>query len=339
MNGITTDLIRSEHQLTEKAAAEILKPFQQVIEDYQILIKQAKEIQVKDEFDTSGMQQAREMRLKLRKVRTAADKIKTDEKAQYLKMGNAIQYIFNTIKDVCSEEEARQLAMEETAKRLELERIAKLDSERRELIQPYAEYCPINSDFGNMSQSEFDLLLKGAKLTAKEAEEAKRLEAERVARHNSRQAQIQPYLYLVDEMLPYLGDVTEETFQDILSRAKAKHEKHLDELAEKKRKDEELARMDEAVKAKTITWAGVEPKGINIHTSHPSERVKKEIADSSNRPNEILSETPHFQFGQRVKFEDEANDLVFLNYDSGKAVFVSEEMFMQIQFIYKNIQP
>ena len=67
----------------------------------------------KDGYTPELCLDAKELRMEIRKVRTGAEKVKKTEKDAYLKVGNAIQGVFNIIKAAVEKREDALLAVEE----------------------------------------------------------------------------------------------------------------------------------------------------------------------------------------------------------------------------------
>ena len=91
-----------------------------------------------------------------------------------------------------------------------------------------------------MDESQFNLLLTGAKATK---EEQDRIEAEnkKIAElRERRREEFAPYRYLLepDELIPDLGTLTDDYWDAKKKEYKERHERHLEELAAKKVEEE-----------------------------------------------------------------------------------------------------
>ncbi len=127
------------------------------------------------------MQLAREGRLALRKVRTTADKLREQLKADSLRYGRAVQGIYNVIEAGIVPIEKHLEDQEKFVERMEAKRRDELRIERQQLVAGLHEYFPVNIDLGYMTGEDFDCMYNGAILQQKAAEQFK-AEAEETAR-------------------------------------------------------------------------------------------------------------------------------------------------------------
>jgi len=142
------------------------------------LLAKSKGIQVTSESQIWEMTQARELRLSLKKIRVEADKTRVSLKEGYLRGGNAVQSIYNDIRDITEPEEERlreqerfvEIAKEKEKAELVLQRTRELN----EFIEDTSTY-----DLGNLSQGEYiTLLAKIKKEYQQKIDEEKRVEQE-----------------------------------------------------------------------------------------------------------------------------------------------------------------
>lgn len=99
----------------------------------------AKGIKVTDIGQVDEMQKARELRLQLKDVRVEANKAKVKLKEGYLRGGNAVQKIFNDIRDITKPEEERLLEQEKFAERIQAEKDNKIEAQRNAELAKYVE--------------------------------------------------------------------------------------------------------------------------------------------------------------------------------------------------------
>jgi colicin import membrane protein len=145
----------------------------------------ARAIVVQDEQDKPAMKKARETRLALRTLRTTADKVRKDLKADALEYGRKVQDVYNSIEARIKPLEAYLQEQEDYAKIREEARIAELHAARAAEIEPFAAYAP-NLAWGRISDADFQQALAGAKaLQAAAVAEAERQEQERLAREEA----------------------------------------------------------------------------------------------------------------------------------------------------------
>jgi len=139
--------------------------------------------------------QAREARLKMVKVRTAAEEIKDLRKEGIKAEGDLIQSLYNVVKNSCLVTETEFTEIEKHQERMEANRQAELSATRIELLAVFGTdttYLPL----GVMTDEQFNRLLEtetiafNARKLAAEQAEAKRIEDERLA-EEARLAQIE----------------------------------------------------------------------------------------------------------------------------------------------------
>ncbi len=137
-------------------------------------------------------QKAKRLRLDVAKIRIQADKIRKEQKAEYLRAGNAIQGVYNILKYAVTDKEEALKEVEEHYIRLERDRVKAIQEERQSALFD----CEVDGalmDLGNMTDQVWDNLLSGAKSSydalkaaekkaEEEAEEVKRKEREENAR-------------------------------------------------------------------------------------------------------------------------------------------------------------
>lgn len=142
------------------------------------------------EINLQTEKEARELRLKLVKVRTGIAEIHKTQKAFFLAAGRFVDAWKN--KEIAPIEQ-----MEENLSKIEMysenirrEKIAKLEAERKELVMKFSEVVPIG--LGTMDISVFDSYLTGlelaynARIKAEQEAEAERLRLIEVEKENAR---------------------------------------------------------------------------------------------------------------------------------------------------------
>lgn len=129
---------------------------------------------------------AREVRLKLVKVRTGAEAIKDERKKILLAESNLIQSAFNLVKDACVLTESQYEEIEKAQERREAEKRKLLKEERLEMLSEYnvdTTYLPLET----MENEKFEALLQSEKekhealVEARRRAEIERQKAERDA--------------------------------------------------------------------------------------------------------------------------------------------------------------
>jgi len=173
---------------------------------------------------------ARKERLNLVNIRTTTGKIKDKEKDSIKLEDKAIMGVHNLLLLDITEKETKLKAIEDFAENERKAAEEKLKAERLLVIEPYAQYAALGTDFGKLSEDDFQKVLKGAKLQFEEAEriaaqaEKERLESERIIREQmelsqKRQAELRPYYGFLNEDLD-LRTMDEETYQSKLAELK-----------------------------------------------------------------------------------------------------------------------
>lgn len=139
---------------------------------------------------------ARDLRLKLVKVRTGSESIKDERKRIHLLKSNAEQAAWNLIKANCLVDEERFMQVEKKREIAEKARKEALKVERIEVLHPYKDFVSFDFiDLGAMNDEAFANLLNGAKLSLESKLAAdKKAEEERLAAieaEKKRQAEIE----------------------------------------------------------------------------------------------------------------------------------------------------
>ncbi len=179
---------------------------------------------VTSETQTDLMKQARELRLKLVKVRTKGINEKHKElKADSLKYSNLLDEIKRTATSEIESVEAFLETQEKFAETKEAERKAAMKLEREALLKPF-EVDTLYWDLATMPEENFQKLLKDSELAFNaRVAEAKRLEDERI--ENERKArvfrerhfEITPYLHFATEDEIITLDTTNEEYESVLN--------------------------------------------------------------------------------------------------------------------------
>jgi hypothetical protein len=151
-------------------------------------------------INASTIKEAKELRLKMVKVRTGADKIHKEQKAEFLRGGRAVDGIKNILEFAVVEKEEKLAAIENHFINQEKERKKKLFDDRVAIIIPFigdeAKLIPL----GEMSEDAFNNLASGYRLNhqmkkkaaeeevakAKRDAEAKEIEQQKLIEENKK---------------------------------------------------------------------------------------------------------------------------------------------------------
>jgi len=173
--------VTEKEKLNTEISRSIIDQFAPFLDQINEWKEKALALVVTDETQTAEMQLAREGRLALRKVRTTADNLREQLKADSLRYGRAVQGIYNVIESGIVPIEKHLEDQEKFVERMEEKRRNELRIERQQKIAGLHEYFPVNIDLGYMTPEDFDLMYNGAILQQKAAEQAK-ADAEEAAR-------------------------------------------------------------------------------------------------------------------------------------------------------------
>ena len=184
MNNQKNELVEviKETGLVNPQSEIIINKFMPVFMEAKTQIELSVDIKVTDISQVEDMRKAKEIRLALKRIRNNADSIREELKAESLKYGNAVQGVFNLIKDAIKPVEERLEESEKFKERLEEEKAKTIKAERINLLSQYVEDWTVYSLDG-MNEEVFTNLLSGAKTVweSKQAE-IKKTEDERLAK-------------------------------------------------------------------------------------------------------------------------------------------------------------
>lgn len=174
------ELKNQELDLLEPSKAQMIKntfePMVTMLESfedkYNLIVEESTYGITKDICD-----RAKRLRLDISKVRTGTEKLRKEQKEEYLRAGKAIDGVSNILQWAVKSKEEKLESIEKYFENLEKERIEKITNERTEILAPFllqGEYIP-----GNIGTMELDVF--EAYLSAKIKAFNDYLEAERIA--------------------------------------------------------------------------------------------------------------------------------------------------------------
>jgi len=174
-----------EFGLDVEKAKDVESAFAPVITEQAEYEKMYVEIITK-EITPELTKEARELRLKLVKVRTATDKIHKSSKAFYLAAGRFVDAWKNKTTSTNEVMEAKLEEIENYYINLEKQRIEKLKSERLAELTPLGFQYSNGFDLGNMDAAGYESLKRGLEIAKQEKEQAERkAEEERIAKEQA----------------------------------------------------------------------------------------------------------------------------------------------------------
>lgn len=189
-------VVAKESGLEESKVKTLLNKFAEPFQQAQTIIDQAKEIKVTSEDQRNEMQEAREARIELKRIRVDVEHTRKQLKEQSLREGKAIDGMSNVFKALVVPVEEHLEKQEKFAERLAEERHARKVAERQNVLEKYTEDASLYN-FENVSDEDFEALieqLKNAKaakeaaekkLAEEEAKRQKQFEEERIAREKA----------------------------------------------------------------------------------------------------------------------------------------------------------
>lgn len=270
-------VIIQEAGIQNPQAEFILSSFKSSFEEAQQLIEESKDIVVTSEDQVELMSRAKENRLKLRSIRTGADKIREKLKEDALKYGGAVQSVFNFLKNVVEPIEKNLEAQEKFAENKKKEKEAKQYEERvKKIVDLGGDITMYN--LKEISEEIFDKIIvnlqkekdEAEKKAIEEEEEKKRiakekeLEDERIRKENEdlkeqkEKDRIEREKEQLEQKKKDEADKKErERLQKIIDDKAAEDLKKKEEEEKKKKEEEELERQKQLApeKEKLFAWS------------------------------------------------------------------------------------
>jgi len=167
--------IKKKNELSAETFDQLSEAYRSFFAEVYDLLEQAKRVEVKDATEVTMIRHARELRLKLREQRVAADKLREQLKVDSNRRGNAIQSFFNLLKFKVEPIEEKLLAAEQFAERAEAKRLEELSKKRADELRVFVD--PQHYDLQHMPEEQYQKLL-GAARTASEADMARKKKEE-----------------------------------------------------------------------------------------------------------------------------------------------------------------
>lgn len=234
---------------------------------------------LKKELTSETAAEAKELRLKLVKVRTSIDKIHKVEKDFYLQAGKFVDALKNKLQEPGIQMESNLKEIETFEARKEAKRLEELQVSRVEILSQYLE------DAHERTLNEMDEDVWQAYLSAKKADYEARIEAEKKAEqerleqerkvelYNTRKGQLIIYWDFMkeDNKSADFGELTEESFTIILNECKeAKKAREAEIEAQRvenerlKKEAEEREKAAEAERAALKAKADAEREALRV---------------------------------------------------------------------------
>jgi hypothetical protein len=237
------------------------------------------------EINPVTCKKAKRLRLDIAKVRIDADKVRKDQKEEYLRAGNAIQGVYNILKFAVVDKEEKLKDIETHYEQIEVEKKKQLQQDRETELQKY------NVDGSTMALSNMDDIvwnnfLSGIKtnheaiILAEEKAERDLIEKQKKDKiYSERQTDLIPYAQFGALDLLTL-DTTAEQYDKIVIAMKAEKTAHDEEQAGIKAENERLKKEKDRLEQESLKRAKeeIERKAADIAKTAEEEAAKKEIA-------------------------------------------------------------
>jgi hypothetical protein len=236
-----------EFGLEESKAVKIADSFAPKISERDGFVKVYENILTK-EVNEATCKEARELRLKLVKVRTGIAAVHKTEKAFYLASGKYVDALKNKLTLPVSQMEEKLEEIEKHFENIEKEKIAKLQEERKIELLKYSEIDAVIPDnLGEMDEQVFKNFLTGTKANFEAKKEAeKKAEEERIAKEKA-EAEAREKMRIENERLKKEAEAREKAEAERKAKEEEERKKReVEELKIKQAHEEELRKEREA---------------------------------------------------------------------------------------------
>lgn len=263
MSELAVQLNTAELEVIEPSKAKQIRetfvPMAEMLEDfedsYNQILKRAKK-----DIDDNLMAEAKRLRIDIGKVRIQTDKLRKEQKAEYLRAGQAIDAVAKILTWAVSDKEEKLKEIEKHAEIKEAERLQALQDER---VKKLIKYLPEaeNMNLSDMADDVWEAYFKTKKQEyedKKKAEaeaEKQRIEAEKERKRKEKEAQerikkLQEEAKAKEEKARKEREALEKEMEEKLKKEREEREKLRKEAEEKAKKEraERLAREKEEKK-------------------------------------------------------------------------------------------
>lgn len=325
-----SDILKIEEQgLQENKVEQIKSVYAPMLQSLEEMESKYNEIVKKLEPEGAEVtkqlaREAGDLRKKMVKIRTSAEEARKEAKQEYLLVGKVIDGACNNLKYVVSKKEGTLKNIEKHFENKEKERIAKIAEGREEELKKYG--AGFIQGLGEMSESNYKMILDGQKARW-EAEEKAKKEQEELGKKQQvfreRKEQLLPYKDFI-RVADLTLDTSDNEFKLMLGEAKrkkAEERKKQDELkAENERlrkqqeeKDEIIKyRHDIIVKLEDYIEEKLDPNLIYGLTDDKFEEIVKEAKTKKKEADEKSAKL----VSERNKWENASEDyLITLGYE------------------------
>jgi len=195
---------------------------------------------------------AKDLRLRIKKIRTSANNARKAAKEEYIIAGRAIQGAYNTVEFAVKSKETKLEEIEKHFELMEKKRLEDLQDSRAKQLDKF-KVNPIPDGLAYMSDDVFASFLSGAETTFKkkqaEAEAAKKEEEERKKLEilrEERNAELMPIIAFAELPVDDQGNdikiekMAVKDFKKLISDAKKKQKEHFEEQDRIRKENERL---------------------------------------------------------------------------------------------------
>ena len=304
---MSTELVKvdpKEFGLEVEQVSTIEQAFLPKIQEREALVAIYDQL-ITSELTPELSKQAKEVRLKLVKVRTGIAEIHKTQKAFFLAAGRFVDAWKNKETLPVEQMEERLSEIENYYINLEKARIEKLQIERLEMVKKYTDFPAQN--LGAMEEEVFNSYLTGCKVAYEAKIEAERLEAERI--ENERLAEIARQKAIEEENARLKAETEAKEKQLQEERAKAEAErKAIEEAARKEREEAEAKLKAEQEKARIeAEKAAAEKAKLEAELRAKAEAERKAEADKKAEEQRLKLEA---EKAAKAPFKEKANKWV-----------------------------
>jgi hypothetical protein len=223
-----------------KQIKEVFEPMVKMLESFESDYNDV----VSRDITPATCSMAKRLRLDILKVRTSADKVRKEQKEEYLRAGNAIQGVYNILAYAVTDKENKLKEIETYYERIEAERIEKLAQDREIELDKY-EATHEGVDLGNMTESVWNNFIAGVKANYQALKEAERkAEEERIAREK-REKEEQERIRKENEKLRLEAAKREKELEEERKKAEAERKAKEEELRLEREERERERRAEE----------------------------------------------------------------------------------------------
>lgn len=233
--------VLDKEMIADQDRSHLMSKFAGFMQEAQRLASDASSIVVTDISDTAGMQEAREKRLALKKIRIDAENSRKELKENSLRIGRAIDGVANIVKAIIVPVEEHLEKQEKFRELYEAEQKERIHAERVSMLQPYVEDVTIYNIHA-LSDDAFGRLVENAKKAREEEEAAKKKEEEERLARIEEDKKEQERIRLENEKLRKEKEEREKEDRKEAERQEAERKAHEEAIRKEREAREKLER-------------------------------------------------------------------------------------------------